>query len=108
MDNDHRRDVLHDLSLPYPDHLQHDVADHAAGFDCEAVQSRFRIAVPDDPARGLSGLRSAVLLRREAVYALEPFAASDEDFKGGAGSGGRLSKSLRKPASPINSFRFLR
>src|SRR5262249_47550976 len=72
----------------------------AAGFDHEAVRSRFRIAVPDDPACGLRGLRFAVLLRRETVYALEPFAASGKGFKGGAGSGWRLRRQITASESP--------
>src|SRR5262245_41119903 len=62
MDNDYRRDVLHDLSLPHPDNLQPDDADHTDGFDHQAVRPRFRVTVHDDTARGSRGLRSAVLL----------------------------------------------
>src|SRR5262249_47620465 len=101
MDSDHRRHVLHDLSLPHPDHFQPDDADIAAGFDHEAVQPRLRIAVPADPACGLRGLRIAVLLRREAVYAVESLATSGEELKGGADCGGRLRQSLRKPSGAL-------
>src|SRR5262245_53362351 len=76
MDSDHRRNVLHDLPLPHPDHFQPDDANYSIGFHHSALQSRFRVAVPDDPAHCFYGLRPAVLFYREAVYAMEPFVSS--------------------------------